>query len=108
MYLSDQNLQTAFAYFGKAVFASEIQSLRSGQGKLQTNPHSQKLWEKVRKWSWIWTIIPGIKAVFIGNSVAMQTSHPESDIDVFIICFPEQIWIARFFSTTILLLLKLL
>lgn len=39
--------------------------------------------------------IPGLRMVAVSNSLAMYATHPNSDIDFFIITAPRRLWIVR-------------
>lgn len=49
--------------------------------------------------------IPGILFVGVWNSVAMNTAHSESDIDLFIITKTKRLWTVRILTTLIISLL---
>lgn len=49
--------------------------------------------------------IPGIKMVWVCNSLSMYCTKPTSDIDLFIITAKNRVWFVRFFSTLILYIL---
>lgn len=67
--------------------------------------HEKKLLKKAQRYSFIFSHIPGILCVCIGNSVAMNTAHQDSDIDLFIICKKKRIWTVRICLTFLLTLL---
>lgn len=46
--------------------------------------------------------VPFIKAIFVCNTVAMNTASNNSDIDFFIVVKSGRIWLTRFFTTLIL------
>ena len=45
--------------------------------------------------------IPGIKMIWIWNSIAMNCSNKESDIDLYIVSENNRMWIVRIFTTFI-------
>lgn len=49
--------------------------------------------------------LPGVRGVFLCNSVAFGTAQQSSDIDLLIITAPKKLWTARIFATTFLQLL---
>jgi len=62
----------------------------------------QKLWEKVGKYSPYFSKIPWVLCICIGNSLAMNAAHKESDIDLFIITKKKRIWTTRILITLLL------
>lgn len=49
----------------------------------------------VRKITWI----PGLRMVAVVNSLSMNATHKDSDIDLFIIAAKHRIWLVRVFTT---------
>lgn len=68
----------------------------------EPNEHEVHLFERGQKYIQKLSKIPGIEMIAIVNSLSMHTTHPDSDIDLFIITKPGMIWFVRFFSTLIL------
>jgi len=52
-------------------------------------------------------IIPTIKLIAVSGSLAAGRPQKNSDIDFFIICSPDSVWLSRFFSVLILRLFHL-
>ena len=50
--------------------------------------------------------IPGIRAIFVCNSLAMHATHMESDIDLFVVTAPRRLWLVRTLLTAMLQLLS--
>ncbi len=67
--------------------------------------HEKQLWKKTMQYSSLFSKIPGILCVCVWNSLAMNASHTNSDIDLFIITKKKRIWTARILLTIILTLL---
>ncbi|MCD5374845.1 nucleotidyltransferase domain-containing protein [Candidatus Gracilibacteria bacterium] len=67
--------------------------------------HEEKLWNKVKKYNKIFSYIPGVLCVCVGNSLAMNAAHKDSDIDLFIITKSKRIWTTRILITALLGLL---
>ena len=67
--------------------------------------HEKKLWEKVWKYSYIFSKIPGILCICVWNSLPMNAAHKDSDIDLFIITRNNRIWTVRIVFTLFLALL---
>ncbi len=57
------------------------------------------LMEKTKKYSKLLSYVPWILLVWVGNSVAMNTAHKDSDIDLFIITQENRIWTVRILTT---------
>ena len=70
--------------------------------KLEPNGHEIHLFEHGQKYIKKLSKIPWIEMIAIVNSLSMYSTHPESDIDLFIITKPWMLWFVRFFSTMIL------
>ncbi len=67
--------------------------------KIALNNESQKHLSKIKKYSFIWWLIPWIKAVFICNTTAFWSANTNSDIDLFIITKNNSLWTCRVFTT---------
>lgn len=59
--------------------------------------YSIKYLEKAKAYKWLFKIIPWLKFVWVGNSVAMWYATKRSDIDLFIITHKKMLWFVRFF-----------
>ncbi len=70
--------------------------------KSEPNTHEIHLFERGQKYIEKLSRIPGIEMIAIVNSLSMYATHPDSDIDLFIVTKPGMIWFVRFFSTFIL------
>lgn len=68
-------------------------------GKDNPNAHEQKLFERAQKYIHCLTWIPGIEMIAICNSLSMYATHPDSDIDLFIITEKHRIWLVRILVT---------
>ncbi len=62
---------------------------------------------KAEKWLPLLRHIPGVRAVFVCNSVAFGTADQNSDIDILIVTAANRMWVARIFCTLFLQLLGL-
>jgi len=62
----------------------------------------QKLQLKAQRWSNIIGYLPGVAAVFLSGSLAQGNGSKDSDIDFFIVAYPNSIWTARFFTNLVL------
>jgi len=67
--------------------------------------NEQKLWEVTRKYTQLFSKVPGIQCICVCNSLAMNACHKDSDIDLFIITKKNRLWTARIAITLILFLL---
>ncbi len=70
--------------------------------KSEPNEHEIHLFERGQKYIEKLGEIPGVEMIAIVNSLSMYATHPDSDIDLFIVTKPGMIWFVRFFSTFIL------
>ncbi len=70
--------------------------------KSEPNEHEIHLFERGQKYIEKLSKIPWIEMIAIVNSLSMYATHPDSDIDLFIVTKPWMIWFVRFFSTLIL------
>jgi hypothetical protein len=52
-------------------------------------------------------MMPGVRAIFVCNTLSYSNSRAESDIDLAIIAAPHKIWTARFFTTVFTALLHI-
>ncbi len=52
---------------------------------------------KVERYRWVFRIIPGLRAVYICNRLAMAQARPTSDIDLFVVTSKGRMFTARFF-----------
>lgn len=64
-----------------------------------------RLIKKTQHYTWLFRLCPGIQMLAIGNSVAMNGAHSESDIDLFIITQKKRMWYVRIFLTFMLSIL---
>lgn len=70
--------------------------------KSEPDEHEIHLFERGQKYIQKLEKIPGVGMIAIVNSLSMYATHPDSDIDLFIVTKPGMIWFVRFFSTLIL------
>ncbi len=68
---------------------------------------TEMLLKKARQAAHLIAGVPGLRAIFVCNSVGAQTATQESDIDFFIITEPGKIWRVRFWTNLILRLFGL-
>lgn len=67
---------------------------------------TEEKWKRAKRFlPWL-AIMPGVQAIWFGNSVAWCNAREQSDIDLVIISKPGNIWTARFFTTTLMKLLR--
>ena len=66
-----------------------------------------KLWDKVKKWVWLFQIIPFVKTVAVCNNLSFGIVDEKSDIDIFIITRRDRIFIAWAFSNLLLKIFKI-
>lgn len=73
---------------------------------VQDDP-SHNMWRRVKKLIPLFAINPFIEAVAVANSLPMHTVKEDSDIDLFIVCKKNRLYLARFFLVTLLKILRL-
>ena len=75
---------------------------------VKKNPgiHEINLLEKVSHYNTYFQKIPGILGIAVCNSLAMNSAHKDSDIDLFIITKNNRIWTVRILMTLLLILLR--
>lgn len=57
--------------------------------------------KKAKKFSYLISVLPFVRAVFVSNIIGDHNLKNSSDIDFFIITSSKRIWLARFFCTII-------
>jgi len=74
---------------------------------VKSEPSKQEilLWEKVSAYNTYFAKIPWILWIAICNSLSMNATHKDSDIDLFIITKKNRLWTVRILMTLILTLL---
>lgn len=63
-------------------------------------------WQRARRVARLASLIPGVRAIAVGNTLAWEATNPESDIDLFVIAHPGTLWLVRFLCVTPLILLR--
>ncbi len=71
------------------------------------NVWNRKYLQKAKRWIPLLRHLPGVRAAFLCNSVALGTATQHSDIDLFIVTDASRLWVARCFVTCILHILRL-
>jgi predicted nucleotidyltransferase len=86
------------------VFTSQQISQLEGILWVKKTPGTQEqiLWEKVAKYTPLFAKIPGVLCICVGNSLAMNATHQDSDIDLFIITKQKRLWMVRILFTLLL------
>jgi len=67
--------------------------------------HEKRLWGKVGFYNKYFTKVPWVLGIAVCNSLAMNTAHKDSDIDLFIITKKNRLWTARICMTLLLTVL---
>jgi len=60
---------------------------------------SKSYWKKVHRHQWLLNICPFIKFIAVCNSLTINDTNPESDIDLFVVTEKNRMFTARFFLT---------
>jgi len=87
-----QKHQGMYAIKGTLVIKKQIQKRR------RRFTDAERKFKMLRRWSHIFRILPGVRAVAVGNTMAWWGTNESSDIDLFIVTDPGKIWSARFWS----------
>lgn len=66
---------------------------------------SELKFNKRRRLLWLFSLLPGVQAIYLVNTMAYQNVRVTSDLDLLMIAQPKKIWAVRFYTT---LLAKLL
>lgn len=62
-------------------------------------------WKRARRVARWTSLIPGVRAVAVGNTLAWEATTVESDIDMFVVARAGTLWLVRFLCVTPLILL---
>lgn len=62
-----------------------------------TDVHIKRLWQKVRRFRWLFALCPFVRMVAVCNSLARGNPKATSDIDLFIVTSSNRLWMTRFF-----------
>ncbi len=68
---------------------------------------SDRKWKRARAWARIFSALPGVELVGVGNTLAYANAKDGSDIDFFIVTAPGAIWRTRFFCAAVSAILDL-
>jgi len=72
--------------------------------KSEKNEHEKSLWKKVEKFLKLFNSLPWIQCICVCNSLAMNATNKDSDIDLFIISKTNRLWTARIMMTLSMIL----
>ena len=83
----------------------------SGNEALFAVAHEQFLdayqkWKRARRVAWWAALVPGVRAVAVGNTLAWESTEPKSDIDLFVIARTGSLWFVRLLCVAPLMLLR--
>lgn len=71
----------------------------------EPNVHDSMLMSRAERYIRRITWIPGLRMVAVVNSVSMNATHPDSDIDLFIITAHGRMWLVRVLVTSLFYIL---
>lgn len=82
---------------------------RGGLAKIRAERYleSERKFLLRRKYLWLLSLLPGVRAIWIVNTMAYHNVRRSSDIDLLIVAAPNKIWSTRFFTTAFAKLLGL-
>lgn len=69
------------------------------RAKDEPNEHEQQLSRRAQKYIASIARTPGIKMIAVCNSLSMNATNDDSDIDLFIVTHPKMLWFVRIFVT---------
>lgn len=75
------------------------------QERKENRAHVIKLWKRVHRYAWVFSIVPYLRMVAVCNTLAFNNIKPGSDIDLFIIAKHNRLFTARAVLTALLHLL---
>ncbi|HBU27599.1 TPA: hypothetical protein DEB00_00595 [Candidatus Uhrbacteria bacterium] len=67
---------------------------------------AHRKWKIARRVAWWASLIPGVRLIAIGNTLAWEATRPEGDIDFFVITRPGCVWFVRLLCVTPLILFR--
>lgn len=67
--------------------------------RIEREKISSPKWKKIRRAAGILQIVPFMRLIFVSGSLAQNSCHSESDLDLLIVARAGRIWTARFFAT---------
>jgi hypothetical protein len=67
------------------------------------NAHEEYLFARAEKYLRKILWIPGIQMIAVVNSLSQYATHPDSDIDLFVVTRPKHMWWVRFCLTSVFL-----
>jgi len=56
---------------------------------------ARRLWKKIRRWQWIFSICPFVKLVCVCNSLPIYAASEDSDIDLLVVTKKNRLFLAR-------------
>lgn len=67
--------------------------------RIEREKISSKKWKKLRHAAVLLQAVPFLRLIFVSGSLAQNSCHSESDLDLLIVAKSGRIWTARFFAT---------
>ena len=65
-----------------------------------------KLWKKVKKWTWLFQIMPFVQMVAVCNNLSFGIANEKSDIDIFIVTRRKRVFVSWAFANLLLKLFR--
>ncbi len=63
---------------------------------------AKRFWKRVEKYRWVFQLIPYVRLAAVCNTLALNNTKEESDIDLFIVTQPNRLFTARLLITALL------
>jgi len=68
---------------------------------------SEQQWRRLRPIGRLLALVPGVRLIFVSNTLSYDNSGPDSDIDLVIVTAPGSLWLVRGICLALLSILKL-
>jgi hypothetical protein len=101
-----EDLKNEGAIRGQDVFYFFPNQAKTVKIRLERYRHSYDKFRKIKRIVRLFSYIPWIKMIAVGNSIGANNSRKESDIDLLIITANDRLWISRFFCVLIAMILN--
>lgn len=103
-------LQQALQTHPQIRHAEGLYFLRGRDGLVAARKHKYSLteqkWKRTKRYVRLLAAMPYVEGVWLVNSMGWENAREQSDIDVLIVTTPGHIWSARFWTTTMMKLLR--
>lgn len=91
----DKKIQRSQGMYALKGSVSIEEQIRQRQKRFQD---AERKFKTLRRWAHVFRLLPGVRAVAAGNTLAWWGTNEQSDIDLFLVTDPGCIWSSRFWS----------